>query len=159
MAVVVVVLRSLVITFDPNVEGNEEITYEETASGNTSLISKIKKVFDFSVWKEPPVIAFFIPAFLLSFGHFVPLIHMVSKFAVKFTYVQPLLTSNTRCPHMSRHLLPILNNKVRVKVRLTFRGRERTKRGALLHGVPYGVPKWSTPTNHLFAKLNTLSTW
>ena len=22
--------------------------------------------------------------------------------------------------------------------------RERTKRGALLHGVPYGVPKWST---------------
>ena len=109
MAVVVVVLRSLVITFDPNVEGNEEITHEETASGNMNngtLISKIKKTFDLSVWKEPPVIAFFLPGFLLSFGHLVPLIHMVSRFAVKFTFVQdctywdahPILTSNTRCP-------------------------------------------------------------
>ncbi|XP_068681736.1 monocarboxylate transporter 10-like isoform X2 [Montipora foliosa] len=80
MAVVVVVLRSLAITFDPNVEGNEEITYEETDSGNMnneSHMSKIKKVFDLSVWKEPPVIASFIPGFLLYFGHYVPLIHMI----------------------------------------------------------------------------------
>ena len=36
---------------------------------------------------------------------------------------------------------------------------ERTKRGALLHRVPYGVPKWSTHKNHLLVELNTLSTW
>ena len=37
--------------------------------------------------------------------------------------------------------------------------RERTKGGALLHGVPYGVPQWSAPKNHLLVKLNTISTY
>ncbi|XP_068729989.1 monocarboxylate transporter 10-like [Montipora capricornis] len=117
MAVVVVILRSLVITFDPNVEANEEITHEETASGNTSLISKIKKVFDFSVWKEPPVIAFFIPAFLLSFGHFVPLIHMIrysEELGVSAEKASRLFIYQGLCSSAGRLLSGFLCNHPRV---------------------------------------------
>ena len=33
---------------------------------------------------------------------------------------RPILTSNMKCPLKSKPLLPIYNNKVRVKVRFTF---------------------------------------
>ena len=45
-----------------------------------------------------------------------------------YTYVQvwpyldarPILTSNTKCPFKSKQLLPIFNNKVRIKVSVIF---------------------------------------
>ena len=82
MAGVIIVLRFLVLTFDPNVEENGKSTSEETAGSeinNESIIYKVKKVFDLSVWKEPRVISFLLPLFILSFGHYVSLIHMVSQ--------------------------------------------------------------------------------
>ena len=84
MAGVAFVLCSLAITFDPNVEKDAEEKdkgeREEIKEGeNDSLIrTKMKKIFDFSVWKVPPVIAIVLAACVVEFGHFVPQIHLVS---------------------------------------------------------------------------------
>ena len=86
MAGVTFVLCSLAITFDPNVEKDAEEKdkgeREEIKEGeNDSLIrTKMKKIFDFSVWKLPPVIAIVLAACVVEFGHFVPQIHLVSDY-------------------------------------------------------------------------------
>ena len=86
MAGVAFVLCSLAITFDPNVEKDAEEKdngeREEIKEGeNDSLIrTKMKKIFDFSVWKVPPVIAIVLAACVVEFGHFVPQIHLVSYY-------------------------------------------------------------------------------
>lgn len=86
MAGVAFVLCSLSITFDPNVEKDaeekEKGEREEIKEGeNDNLIrTKMKKVFDFSVWKVPPVIAIVLAACVVEFGHFVPQIHLVSDY-------------------------------------------------------------------------------
>ncbi|XP_068681705.1 monocarboxylate transporter 10-like [Montipora foliosa] len=66
------------ITFDPNVEKDQEKEMEQAREErkHRSIISEIKTVFDVSIWKEPPVIAFFLPEALVAFGHFVPQIHL-----------------------------------------------------------------------------------
>ncbi|KAJ7365254.1 hypothetical protein OS493_005351 [Desmophyllum pertusum] len=38
---------------------------------------KKKQLLDFSVWKEPPVIAIIVGASVVEFGHFVPQIHLI----------------------------------------------------------------------------------
>ena len=87
MAGVAFVLCSLAITFDPNVEKDAEEKdkgeREEVKEGeNDSLIrTKLKKIFDFSVWKVPPVIAIVLAACVVEFGHFVPQIHLVSDYS------------------------------------------------------------------------------
>ena len=84
MAGVAFVLCSLAITFDPNVEVDEEKKSinkkeeEEEASGeekDDNLTIRIKNYF--SVWKEPPVIAIIVGACIVEWGHFVPQIHLV----------------------------------------------------------------------------------
>ena len=86
MAGVAFVLCSLSITFDPNVEKDAEEKdkgdREEIKEGeDDNLIrTKMKKVFDFSVWKVPPVIAIVLAACVVEFGHFVPQIHLVSYY-------------------------------------------------------------------------------
>ena len=86
LAGVAFVLSSLAITFDPNVEKDAEEKdkgeREEIKEGeNDNLIrTKIKKVFDFSMWKVPPVIAVILAACVVEFGHFVPQIHLVSDY-------------------------------------------------------------------------------
>ena len=93
MAGVVFALYSLVITYDPNVEtdeknsskkGEEEEDEGEGRDKGGRMITKFKNVFDFSVWKEPPVIALILGVCVEEFGHFVPQIHLVSarKFLV-----------------------------------------------------------------------------
>ena len=86
MAGVSFVMCSLAITFDPNVEKDDnnpdskETDEEEEGSGKESdekIITKIKNVFDFSVWKEPPVVALILAVCVIVFGHFVPQIHLV----------------------------------------------------------------------------------
>ena len=93
MAGVAFVLYSLAITFDPNVEADEERSgsnkkaEKEDAGGKTKkekMITQIKNVFDLSVWKEPPVVFFILGACVVEFGHFVPQIHLVS---VKILYL------------------------------------------------------------------------
>ena len=87
MAGVAFVLCSLSITFDPNVEKDAEEKdkgeREEIKEGeDDNLIrTKMKKVFDFSVWKVPPVIAIVLAACVVEFGHFVPQIHLVSDYS------------------------------------------------------------------------------
>ena len=87
MAGVAFVLCSLAITFDPNVEKDAEEKdkgeREEIKDGeNDNLIrTKMKKVFDFSVWKVPSVIAIVLAACVVEFGHFVPQIHLVSDYS------------------------------------------------------------------------------
>ena len=87
MAGVAFVLCSLAITFDPNVEKDAEEKdkgeREEIKEGeNDSLIrTKMKKIFDFSVWKVPPVIAIVLAACVVEFGHFVPQIHLVRDYS------------------------------------------------------------------------------
>ena len=87
MAGVVFVLYSLVVTYDPNVETDEkdsikkEEEEEDEGDGRDKggkVIAKIKNVFDFSVWKEPPFIALILGVCVVLFGHFVPEIHLVS---------------------------------------------------------------------------------
>jgi len=79
MAGVVFVLCSVAITFDPNVEKDEEITKskETGEEENETIVAKLKTVFDFSVWKEPRVIALILGACIVEFGHFVPQIHLI----------------------------------------------------------------------------------
>jgi len=86
MAGVAFVLCSLAITFDPNVEKDEEITKsketdeEEEArrqEKDATIVTKMKTLFDFSVWKEPRVIAFILGACVVKFGHLVPQIHLI----------------------------------------------------------------------------------
>ena len=87
MAGVAFALCSLAITFDPNVETDEEKSSsneraeKEDAGGKTKkekMITQIKNVFDLSVWKEPPVVFFTLGACVVEFGHLVPQIHLVS---------------------------------------------------------------------------------
>ena len=84
MAGVAFVLCSLAVTFDPNVESDDsDINKEqdEGASGEDDKEEKVatkKQLIDFSVWKEPPVIAIIVGACVVEFGHFVPQIHLVS---------------------------------------------------------------------------------
>ena len=82
----VIFLASLwTVTFDPNVEKDQEtVTCQdkdtEKATGereNASIVSAIQSVFDVSIWKEPPVVAFFLPVCFATFGHFVPQIDLV----------------------------------------------------------------------------------
>ena len=63
---------------------------------NDNLIrTKMKKVFDFSVWKVPPVIAIVLAACVVEFGHFVPQIHLVSD------YIGTIGNQFRPCPHVS----------------------------------------------------------
>ena len=84
MAGVAFVLCSLAVTFDPNVESDDgDINKEqdEGAGGEDEKDEKAatkKQLIDFSVWKEPPVIAIIVGACVVEFGHFVPQIHLVS---------------------------------------------------------------------------------
>lgn len=87
MAGISFLLCSLAITFDPNVETDEEklsncIENEEREHSkeerDDKVITKIKNVFDTSVWKEPPFVALILCACVVEFGHFVPQIHLVS---------------------------------------------------------------------------------
>ena len=91
MAGVAFVLCSLAITFDPNVEKDEEITKsketdeEEEArrqEKDATIVTKMKTLFDFSVWKEPRVIALILGACVVKFGHLVPQIHLVTKLPI-----------------------------------------------------------------------------
>ena len=96
MAGVAFVLCSLAVTFDPNVEKDEEKISpkekdeEEEAGGeekDEKIITKIKNVLDFSVWKEPPVIAIIVGACVVEWGHFVPQIHLVRDVLANSTCV------------------------------------------------------------------------
>ncbi|XP_068682810.1 monocarboxylate transporter 10-like [Montipora foliosa] len=86
MAGVIFFVSLFAITFDPNVEEDQETTTceekeVEQDSGETkhgSIISEIKRALDVSIWKEPLVIALYLPEFFAAFGHFVPQIHLVS---------------------------------------------------------------------------------
>ena len=85
MAGVIFFVSLFAITFDPNVEEDQETTTceekeVEQDSGETkhgSIISEIKRALDVSIWKEPLVIALYLPEFFAAFGHFVPQIHLV----------------------------------------------------------------------------------
>ena len=93
MAGVVFVLCSVAITFDPNVEKDEEITKskETGEEENETIVAKLKTVFDFSVWKEPRVIALILGACIVEFGHFVPQIHLVSGSPFRFCLIPFIL--------------------------------------------------------------------
>lgn len=81
MAGVAFVLCSLAITFDPNVEKDAEEKDKGEREEIILIRTKMKKVFDFSVWKVPPVIAIVLAACVVEFGHFVPQIHLVSDYS------------------------------------------------------------------------------
>ena len=84
MAGVAFVLCSLAVTFDPNVESDEESITKEQDEGVSEEEEKDekaatrKKFIDFSVWKEPPVIVIIVAACVVEFGHFVSQIHLVN---------------------------------------------------------------------------------
>ena len=84
MAGVAFILCSLAVTFDPNVESDEDDNdnqEKEERNGDDKAIEEgttKKQLIDFSVWKELPVIAIIIGACVVEFGHFVPQIHLVS---------------------------------------------------------------------------------
>ena len=85
MAGVIFLASLCTVTFDPNVEKDQETVTckdEGTEKANTerengSSVSEMQGVFDLSIWKELPVLALFLPEFFVGFGHFVPQIHMV----------------------------------------------------------------------------------
>ena len=84
MAGVALFTCSLSVTFDPNVEtdevkGNQMKRDSSEDRKDENIITKIKSVLDFSVWKEPPVIVFICCVCVVEFGHFVPQIHLVSE--------------------------------------------------------------------------------
>lgn len=84
MAGVAFMLCSLAVTFDPNVESDEDDNdnqeKEERHGGDKAIKEGApkKQLIDFSVWKELPVIAIIVGACVVEFGHFVPQIHLVS---------------------------------------------------------------------------------
>ena len=84
MAGVAFMLCSLAVTFDPNVESDEDDNdnqeKEERHGGDKAIEGGApkKQLIDFSVWKELPVIAIIVGACVVEFGHFVPQIHLVS---------------------------------------------------------------------------------
>ena len=84
MAGVAFILCSLAVTFDPNVESDEDDNdnqeKEERHGGDKAIEEGAtkKQLIDFSVWKELPVIAIIVGACVVEFGHFVPQIHLVS---------------------------------------------------------------------------------
>ena len=84
MAGVAFILCSLAVTFDPNVESDEDSIEKQTGEGADGEDEKDeesptkKQLIDFSVWKELPVIAIIVGACVVEFGHFVPQIHLVS---------------------------------------------------------------------------------
>ena len=94
MAGVVLLTSLCAVTFDPNVEKDQEIgSYNEKeieqVNGereHRSIVSEMQRVFDVSVWKELPVVVFFLPEFFVAFGHFVPQIHLV-RADKKFAFV------------------------------------------------------------------------
>ena len=100
----VVFLSSLcTITFDSNVEKDQETTScnekeIEQINGERerrSIVSEMQRVFDVSVWKELPVVVFFLPEFFVAFGHFVPQLHLVradKKFALAVYSDQNLIS-------------------------------------------------------------------
>lgn len=82
MAGVALFTCSLSVTFDPNVEtdevkGNQMKRDSSEDRKDENIITKIKSVLDFSVWKEPPVIVFICCVCVVEFGHFVPQIHLI----------------------------------------------------------------------------------
>lgn len=85
MAGVAFILCSLAVTFDPNVESDEDDNdnqEKEERHGADKAIEEgatKKQLIDFSVWKELPVIAIIVGACVVEFGHFVPQIHLVSS--------------------------------------------------------------------------------
>ena len=90
MAGVAFVLCLLAITFDPNVEKDDDNSNsKETAErvegsgreNDEKIVTKIKNVLDFSVWKEPLVVTLILAAGIITFGHFVPQIHLVSAWS------------------------------------------------------------------------------
>ena len=84
MAGVAFILCSLAVTFDPNVESDEDSIEKQTGEGADGEDEKDeespakKQLIDLSVWKELPVIAIIVGACVVEFGHFVPQIHLVS---------------------------------------------------------------------------------
>ena len=84
MAGVAFILCSLAVTFDPNIESDEDDNdnqEKEERHGDDKAIEEIatrKQLIFFSVWKELPVIAIIVGARVAEFGHFVPHIHLVS---------------------------------------------------------------------------------
>ncbi|XP_058957671.2 monocarboxylate transporter 10 [Pocillopora verrucosa] len=83
MAGVAFILCSLAVTFDPNVESDEDDNdnqeKEERYGGDKAIEEGAtkKQLIDFSVWKELPVIAIIVGACVVEFGHFVPQIHLI----------------------------------------------------------------------------------
>ena len=75
MAGVAFILCSLAVTFDPNIESDEDDNdnqEKEERHGDDKAIEEIatrKQLIYFSVWKELPVIAIIVGARVAEFGH------------------------------------------------------------------------------------------
>ena len=99
MAGVAFVLCLPAVAFDPNVESkddeNKRKVHEEEErvergnevqqKENETEMKLSKHMIDFSVWREPPVIAIILGACVVEFGHFVPQIHLVSFYVFYLT--------------------------------------------------------------------------
>ena len=70
---------------DEEITKSKETGEEEEAKRegkNVPIVKKMKTLFDFSVWKEPRVIALILGAYVVKFGHLVPQIHLVTKLPI-----------------------------------------------------------------------------
>ncbi|XP_068730999.1 monocarboxylate transporter 10-like isoform X1 [Montipora capricornis] len=86
MAGVIFLVSLLTISFDPNVDEDQETTtskekpeveHANQERKHDGITSKIESVFHVSIWKEPPVIALFLPVFCLMSGHFIVMVHLI----------------------------------------------------------------------------------
>ena len=79
MSGAVFVLCLFAVTFDPNVETDEEENDGREAIQQENIVTSLKKVFDISVWKDPKVTTFLVADVIAESASLVPQIHLVSR--------------------------------------------------------------------------------
>ncbi|XP_067026083.1 monocarboxylate transporter 10-like isoform X1 [Acropora muricata] len=137
MAGVVLLTSLCAVTFDPNVEKDQEIgSYNEKEieqingeREHRSIVSEMQRVFDVSVWKELPVVVFFLPEFFVAFGHFVPQIHLVrycEELGISSQEAARLLVYRGLCSAAGRLLAGFACNHPRVGTFHVFQAAEFT---------------------------------
>ncbi|XP_074631618.1 monocarboxylate transporter 10-like [Acropora palmata] len=125
------------VTFDPNVEKDQEkvpskdedMEKENTEREKGSVVSEMQSVFDVSVWKEPRVLALFLPEFFVGLGHFVPQIHMVrycNELGISSQKAATLLIFRGLCSAACRLLAGFVCNHPKVDTFHVFQAAEFT---------------------------------
>lgn len=133
MAGVAFVLCCLAVTFDPNVESDDDGTDnegKEGAIGDDNTIKKVspkKQLVAISVWKELPVVAIIVAACVVEFGHFVPQIHLIrygEDLGISAEKGSKLFIYYGLCSAIGRLLADILCNNEKINPFYAFQAAE-----------------------------------